>query len=105
MIRRHGHLGKVAPACHNGSASIDAREIGELVQLGDRGIDAVAYRYESCCDEAAAAFGAGEKVLQHHVTGAASFLAHVDIAIGAMTMRFLTVSLLILMGEKSLSKG
>jgi hypothetical protein len=73
-------LGKVAPACHNGSASIDAREIGELVQLGDRGIDAVAYRHESCCDETAAAFGAGEKVLQHHVTGAASFLAHVDIA-------------------------
>ena len=73
-------LGKVAPACHNGSASIDAREIGELVQLGDRGIDAVAYRYESCCDEAAAAFGAGEKVLQHHVAGATSFLAHVDIA-------------------------
>lgn len=73
-------LRQVAPAAHDGSASVDAREVGELVQLGHGRVDSVAHGHQARGDQAAAALRAREEVLQHHVVGATRLLAHVDVA-------------------------
>ena len=75
-------LGEVSPAGHDGAAAVDAREVGEAVELRDRGVYAVAHGDEARGEQAAAALGAREEVLQHHVVGAAGLLAHVNVAHG-----------------------
>ena len=73
-------LRQVAPAAHDGAAAVDAREVGELVQLGHGRVDPVAHGHQARGDQAAAALRAREEVLQHHVVGTTRLLAHVDVA-------------------------
>lgn len=75
-------LGEVSPAGHDGAAAVDAREVGEAVELRDRGVYAVAHGDEAVVSRPQPALGAREEVLQHHVVGAAGLLAHVNVAHG-----------------------
>ena len=75
-------LGQVTPAHEVGAGAVDAGEVGIVPLLCHGGVDMVADGHEAGGQQAHAALGPGEEVLQHLVIGAACLLRHLTVAHG-----------------------
>ena len=75
-------LGQIAPAHEVGAGAVDTGEVGIVALFGNGGVDVVADGDQAGGQQADAALGTGEEVLQHLVIGTAALLGHLTVAHG-----------------------
>ena len=73
-------LGQIAPAHEISTGTVDTGEVGIVALFGNGGVDVVADRDQAGGQQADAALGTGEEVLQHLVIGTAALLGHLAVA-------------------------